>query len=140
MKSNGRHLSCCYPSKLENIDDFCSRAKAMLAEAGLSDHGFPMELLIREAMTNAMVHGNGLHEEKKVHVSLKMKGALLFIRVYDEGQGFDWSPCCACADDLLKESGRGLRIYERYASRFGFNRRGNGVVLSRRITRRYNDG
>jgi serine/threonine-protein kinase RsbW len=140
MKLNGRSLRRCYPTRLENIDDFCSQARAMLEERGLSDHRFPVELLIREAMTNAMVHGNGLVEGKKVFARITLSGNLLIIRVSDEGQGFDWSAPCACAGTPLKESGRGLTIYTHYASRIAFNRKGNSVVISRKIARRGKDG
>jgi len=140
MKANNRYLARCYATKLENIDDFCIQAKALLENAGLSDHGFPTEILLREAMTNAMLHGNGLREDKKVSVCLKLRGNLIIIRVCDEGQGFDRSTSGAAREDPLKESGRGLKIYTRYASRLAFNHKGNGVVLSRRITRREKDG
>jgi serine/threonine-protein kinase RsbW len=136
MRPIGRSLTCCYSTKLENIDAFCIKAKSMLEDADLSEQGFPAEILIREAMTNAMLHGNHLQEDKKVSVAVKLRGNLLIIRVCDEGPGFDWHRSYACADEPLKESGRGLKIYTHYASRLAFNRRGNGIILSRRITRR----
>jgi serine/threonine-protein kinase RsbW len=135
-----QRLSRCYPTKLEHIDDFCVLARNMLNAAGLLDQGFPAEILIREAMTNAMTHGNGLKEDMKVHACLALRGNLVIIRVSDEGPGFDWSGSKACTDQSLKESGRGLKIYTHYASRVAFNRRGNGVILSRRINRRREHG
>lgn len=133
-------LSRSFPTRLENIDAFCGEARALLEQEGLSGQAFPVELLVREAMTNAMAHGNRLQEDKQVSVSLSLRPGLIIIRVLDEGQGFDWSSSRACPGNALKESGRGLKIYDHYASRVMFNRKGNGVVLSRRITRREEHG
>jgi serine/threonine-protein kinase RsbW len=140
MNLAGLGLSRSYPSRLECIDDFCSQARNILVDAGLWEHAFPVEVLLREAITNAIVHGNKLDEGRKVSVSLKRRGNLLIIRVSDEGQGFECSSPTECEDVSPRESGRGLQLYEHYASRYGFNRRGNGIVLSRRINRRDNNG
>jgi serine/threonine-protein kinase RsbW len=139
MKLEGQGLCRRYSSRLEHIDDFCCQAESALEEAGLRDHAFSVEILLREAMTNAMLHGNQLKEGRTVTVSLKLRGNLIIIRVFDEGQGFECSRP-ACDETCPRESGRGLHIYTHYASRIGFNRRGNGVVLSRRITRREHNG
>jgi serine/threonine-protein kinase RsbW len=140
MKLEGHGLCRSYSSRLEHIDDFCGRAKNALEESGLKDHAFSVEILLREAMTNAILHGNHLEEGRQVSVCLKRRGNLIIIRVLDEGQGFACPSHSSCEEMSPKESGRGLQIYTHYASRVGFNRRGNGVVLSRRITRRERNG
>src|SRR5205807_9691264 len=48
------------------------------------------ELLLREALTNAVVHGCHANPALKIRCALRMKGPTLLIAVRDEGRAFDW--------------------------------------------------
>ena len=60
--------------------------------AGLLDrvNCFAAELLLREALTNAVVHGCHAESGKQVRCSMRLKGRRLLIVVDDDGDGFDW--------------------------------------------------
>jgi serine/threonine-protein kinase RsbW len=137
-----RHISIrrTYSSTMENVDTFCMVVTKAITDNGSTNDLFAIELLVREAMTNAIIHGNAYDKDKKVCALFRILGDLVIIRITDEGHGFDWSTVKACSPDPLKASGRGLKIYSLYASRLAFSRRGNSVILSRRMSGRKRDG
>lgn len=53
-------------------------------------NGFAPELLLREVLTNAVVHGCHTDPRKQVCCSLRVKGGRVLIAVEDTGDGFDW--------------------------------------------------
>src|SRR6185436_12959368 len=67
-----------------------------------------LALAVREAFINAVKHGNGMDENKKVEVEFERNGAWFRVRVRDEGRGFDWdhSPDPRAEVNLDRTSGR----------------------------------
>ena len=65
---------------------------------------------VREAVTNAIQHGNKLDTEKKVDISFRIHSDRILILVKDQGDGFnaDDIPNPLDSDNLLKPSGRGI--------------------------------
>jgi anti-sigma regulatory factor (Ser/Thr protein kinase) len=90
---------------------------------------FEAELLIREALTNAILHGCGADPRKQVRCWLRLRGKRLLIAVADEGEGFDWRAARAKPAEASDCSGRGLEILYRYASQVRFNDKGNLVTI-----------
>ena len=64
----------------------------------------------REAVTNAVLHGNGRDETKRVEIGYTTSESALVITVRDSGVGFDPEavPDPTAEQNLLKASGRGL--------------------------------
>jgi serine/threonine-protein kinase RsbW len=73
-------------------------------------------LAVTEATTNAIKHGNKSDPNKKVHISVDKQNNKLFIKIKDEGKGFDPAqvPDPTHPDNLLKDSGRGLYLMKFY--------------------------
>lgn len=88
-----------------------------------------MELLLREFLNNAMIHGNGLDAHKQVQMSFRIGIKWMRIQIADEGPGFDWRKARRTPPDADAESGRGLAIAMIYAQRVRFNRPGNQVTI-----------
>lgn len=68
-------------------------------------------LLLSEAVTNAIVHGNKEDPSKKVDVLVAIERETVISTVVDEGDGFDANqdtPDPLAEENLLKASGRGL--------------------------------
>jgi serine/threonine-protein kinase RsbW len=65
---------------------------------------------VREAVTNAIQHGNKLDQSKRVDISFEVAPDHLDISVKDEGNGFqiDKLPNPLDPENLLKPSGRGI--------------------------------
>ena len=100
-----------------------------VSEAGLSTVIDRQEfrLVIDEAVTNAMEHGNGWDPGKKVTVVISHSAGRLRIAIGDEGAGFRPETCPAVTGEL-KERGRGLPLI-RYYCDTAWNDRGNVVIL-----------
>lgn len=73
---------------------------------------YELNLILDEALTNAMEHGNRWNTEKRINVEMYHLNHYLFIGIEDEGEGFDHSTMQDYFDekDLLSSRGRGLRI------------------------------
>jgi serine/threonine-protein kinase RsbW len=93
---------------------------------------FAVELLAREALNNAVLHGCDGDPDQLVDFEIQFSGKTLCLIIQDAGPGFDWR--AIMREDLVDEekvNGRGLRIYSRYADRVVFNEPGNCVKLYR---------
>jgi serine/threonine-protein kinase RsbW len=98
-------------SRIESIGAVAEAAAEFLSRFGAGDDVvFAVDMAIREAVTNAVIHGNKQDENKNVVVSFSKSADALEIEVRDQGQGFD-PECVADPTDpgnLLKSSGRGI--------------------------------
>jgi serine/threonine-protein kinase RsbW len=90
---------------------------------------------LTEAVTNAIVHGNGSDDSKRVSISLhENKGGLSF-KVTDEGPGFDPNgvPDPTTADYLETCGGRGLFLMRHLSDECRFLRGGRTVEMRFRL-------
>ncbi|MHC1744386.1 MAG: ATP-binding protein [Syntrophobacteraceae bacterium] len=117
------------------VDDFCRDARELVVTAGHSDEIFPVELLLRESLNNAMIHGNGNDGAKRIRAKLRIGKKWILLSVADEGMGFDCGKTRNRAPDPDATCGRGLLIYALYANRVFFNGKGNHVCLWRSVIR-----
>jgi serine/threonine-protein kinase RsbW len=98
-----------------------------------------VELALREALNNAVVHGNRLDARKLVHVRCRCRvGKGISIIVSDRGQGFDASsvPDPVAVENLLAEHGRGIYLMKLAMDEVSFDERGTEVHICKRLARR----
>jgi serine/threonine-protein kinase RsbW len=91
-----------------------------------------VELALREALNNAVVHGNRLDARKLVHVRCRCKvGEGISLVVSDQGQGFDPSavPDPLSVDNLEAEHGRGIHLMKLAMDEVSFGQRGAEVHM-----------
>ena len=91
-----------------------------------------VELALREALSNAMLHGNRLDSRKLVHVRCccdGSKGVLIVVR--DQGQGFDPTqvPDPLAFENLAAEHGRGIHLMKLAMDEVSFERGGTEVQM-----------
>ena len=120
-----------FPSELEHINQAETETRRFLERAGLPDDIFPVCLVMREAMLNAVKHGNRYDPRKKVSYSLQLQDDILTMEIEDEGEGFEWQSHTPDRPAAESEHGRGLFIMRRYFSDFTFNQRGNKITLTK---------
>lgn len=99
------------PSHVEAVADAAAAATDFMRHCGASDEaGFGIEMAVREAVTNAVVHGNQEDEAKSVEVIFNCHGNELEIEVRDQGPGFEPEAVPDPTDpaNLMKTSGRGI--------------------------------
>jgi len=76
-----------------------------------NERRFDIVLAVREALTNAVFHGNGNRPGSTVSLRCRPEadGRSLVVAVADEGPGFDLEALCA-PEDPLSERGRGIPL------------------------------
>lgn len=90
---------------------------------------YHINLVLTEAMANAIRHANEGDPEKEVHITITIMGRSLNIKVYDQGQGFDI--CSLPSPDFknLDEHGRGVYIIRSLMDRVTYRKLKSGHVL-----------
>jgi serine/threonine-protein kinase RsbW len=91
-----------------------------------------VELALREAITNAVLHGNRMDARKLVHVRCCCEGAKgVFIVVRDQGHGFDHNnlPNPLAVENLDAEHGRGIHLMKLAMDEVSFERGGTEVHI-----------
>ena len=127
--SPARSLHRVIRSQLAQVDKVCLEIRAFLSAGGLAAKSFAVELIARECLNNAVIHGNQKHGNKKVRLELHPGRRWLRLKIADEGAGFNWRAAGRIAAGATAVNGRGLAIGRLYADRIAFNRRGNQITL-----------
>jgi anti-anti-sigma factor len=122
------------PATIEQAEELCLRARSFLAGYLAAGDLFAAELLLREAATNAVIHGCGCNRRLTVRCELHVTQDNLFLLVAHDGAGFDWRAAFANPEDPEGISGRGLAILNRYAAGLQFDRTGRQLILTRKLT------
>ena len=100
-----------FPSRIEAVSEAAAAVSEFLGRIGIDEGtAFGVDMAVREAVTNAVLHGNKLDEAKVVDLKLSNSPEAFEISVHDQGQGFDPSdiPDPTQEENLLKTSGRGI--------------------------------
>jgi len=118
---------------LEAIEKFCVEFRLWREKTCAGLDAFSGELLLREALTNSVVHGCSEDSSKRVWCVIRAKVGRVVIAIWDEGDGFDWRAAWNRESDLSDDHGRGLEIFRCYASSVRFNPKGNAVVLIKKF-------
>ena len=99
-------------------------------------------MALREALANAVKHGNKLNPEKRVFVQMVVEpDSELRIEVDDEGDGFDPDAVAdpTAPDNLLRASGRGIYYMRQFMDEVRFrtsDRGGTRLELVKRLNGR----
>jgi serine/threonine-protein kinase RsbW len=99
------------PSRIESINAAAAAAAEFMDRLGFSEViAYGVDMALREAVTNAVIHGNKRDETKHVVVTLSNSPGSLEIVVRDRGEGFEPADVADPTDpqNLLKGSGRGI--------------------------------
>lgn len=109
----------------------CRKIRFLLHSHGLCKVAFPVELLARECLNNALIHGNRNEADKSITVRLSLGREWIRLEVRDEGRGFGWRKAWQNRLDTAATAscGRGLQLCALYAGRVRFNRCGNQITL-----------
>jgi serine/threonine-protein kinase RsbW len=78
------------PSKVAAISPFVDRLMLLFRNCGcVPERESGVEIALREALANAIIHGNHENPRKHVHVCCRCELDEISIAVRDEGRGFD---------------------------------------------------
>lgn len=117
---------------LLNVDRCVDRIREFLEERNAPEHLFALSLLAREALNNAMIHGNGKDPDKRVRFRFQAQEDGFDLEIEDEGPGFDWKSRVQTCSGVEDVRGRGHEIYRNYARAVRYNEMGNVITLEYR--------
>jgi serine/threonine-protein kinase RsbW len=118
------------------VDETASEITLALKRLQRFDDAEPVALAIREALSNALVHGNHCDPEKTISISVALNGdGSVFASVKDSGSGFDPNavPNPLAVENLLSNHGRGIFLMRHFMDEMEFKfDRGTEVRMRRR--------
>ena len=121
------------PSRIESIDQAVVEVLKIAAGAGISeDEQYPIDMAVREAVANAVKHGNLLDETKQVEIAFSSSDNEFEITVRDFGKGFavEEIPDPTNPENLLKDSGRGILFIRTFMDEVEwFNHPEGGTII-----------
>src|SRR5580693_4673808 len=127
------------PSEISAISPLVERLMRLIEGSHcITGEENAVELALREALNNAVVHGNRLDAHKLVHVRCRCRvGKGISITVSDQGQGFDPSavPDPLSVENLELEHGRGIHIMKLAMDQVAFEQRGTEVHMCKSSAR-----
>ena len=100
-----------FPSRIEAVGEAAAAVSEFVNRLKLGeDVAFGVDMAVREAVTNAVVHGNKLDDTKVVELKLRNTPAVFEITVHDQGNGFNPNdvPDPTKDENILRTSGRGI--------------------------------
>ncbi len=121
-------------STVRVIDVAHAAAETMAGIAGFDeDDALNVAIAVREAVINAMLHGNKMDPTRKVEVNLRAGARSIQIRVRDHGIGFDLgaTPDPLAGDNLMRTTGRGILVMRAFVDSVEFKyREGRGMEVT----------
>jgi serine/threonine-protein kinase RsbW len=132
-RSSVLEIDSWMPSKIPAISPTVDRLMRLIEGSQcISGNEFDVELALREALGNAVVHGNHEDPEKKVHIRCRCgPGKGISIIVTDQGKGFDFGKVLAngLASEPAAAHGHGIQLIEAYMDDVHFARGGSEVHM-----------
>ena len=130
------HLEFDFPSDVSYIERVVSVVIRQCEEFSFPPRqcALNVPVALTEALSNAILRGNGDDRSKQVRVRAHVDDRALVMEVADEGNGFDYSTCMrdpTAPENLSREDGRGLYLMQRLMDRVErFSDHGNVVRLT----------
>lgn len=132
----GPHIALEYslPSEVTTISPFVDKLMLLLRNCGCVPEGVSdVEIALREALANAIIHGNHEDRRKHVHVTCQCEPDQVSIAVKDEGSGFDINavPDPTARENIGSVHGRGILVMKAVMDEVRFEE-GGAVVHMRK--------
>jgi serine/threonine-protein kinase RsbW len=129
-------LSESIPSQTDQIEPMADRFLRHLGDLVAADgHRDAIDLALREALVNAIVHGNKRDATKRVKVegyALPDRQVLIVVR--DEGEGFDPSILedPTKPENIERATGRGIFLIRQFMDEVQFRDQGREIQMKKK--------
>jgi serine/threonine-protein kinase RsbW len=124
-------------SQIALISPFVDQVMCFIAKCrNQKDSGLEIEMALREALANAIVHGNQENPHKRVDVTCRCTtDGEVSITVQDEGQGFDMKavPDPTTPENRLMKHGRGIYLMKTLMDEIRFEQGGALVFMRKKL-------
>ncbi len=127
-------LECSLPSEVTAISPFVDKLMLLLRTCSCVPEGVSdIEIASREAMANAIIHGNHEDHRKHVHITCRSEPDEVSIAVKDEGKGFDTDniPDPTALQNIGSIHGRGIHVMKALMDEVRFEE-GGAVIYMRK--------
>jgi serine/threonine-protein kinase RsbW len=119
------------------ISPFVDKLMLLLRNCGCVCEGVSdVEIALREALANAIVHGNHEDRRKHVHVTCRCEPEEVSIAVKDEGNGFDINNVTdpTAPENIRSVHGRGIHLMKALMDEVCFEEGGVVVHMRKRAS------
>jgi serine/threonine-protein kinase RsbW len=121
------------PSEVAAITPFVDQLMLLLRKCGcIPESKSDVEIALREALANAVIHGNHEDPRKLVHITCRCEPDEVSITVKDEGRGFDINKMAdpTAPENIGSVHGRGIYLMKAFMDEIRFEE--GGVVVRMR--------
>ena len=125
--------SICFASKFENVDLAEKFVNTIFEYEEVNEiHFGNIIIAVTESVNNAIEHGNSKNPEKEVALHYFKEDNKLGFVISDQGNGFDFEnlPDPTLAENLEKETGRGIFLMKNLADDVVFSDSGRSVEMT----------
>jgi len=120
------------PSNIASIDEAVVWAVEFAKNAGVAEDAiFGIDMAVREAVANAVKHGNQQDESKLVDIDLSSEDGRLEVNIRDYGAGFevDDVPDPRNPENLMKANGRGILFMQNFVDEVEWRNHPDGGMI-----------
>ncbi len=127
------------PSVVSMIDTVIGKIMGLIEQSHCWDDAESLDLVLREALANAIIHGNRSDPQKSVRICVALQAdCRMLIVVKDAGSGFDPGelPNPVVGQSLFAKHGRGIFLINRLMEdvQFSFDR-GTAIYMRRTLAK-----
>jgi serine/threonine-protein kinase RsbW len=125
---------CSFPSDMNIAHDLIEQVMEQVRLSGWSNkEEFAVNMALEEALINAIQHGNDSDPEKQVHFSCRLNDRRIYVRVEDNGSGFNPNavPDPTDPEHIMIASGRGVLLIKSFVSHVQWNDAGNIIEFEK---------
>jgi len=129
-------LEISLPSRIGSVEEAATAAEDFVTAQGLGDElAYAVDMAVREAVANAVKHGNKLDESKTVEITLGDVGESIEVTVRDHGVGFDVDgvPDPTDPEHLLNTNGRGILFMRSFMDEVEWTEAPGGGLIVRMV-------
>ena len=120
------------PSRVAAISPFVDKLMRLIRKCRCAEGESDVEIALREALANAIIHGNHENPRKRVYVRFRCEPDEVSLAVKDEGRGFDINKMAnpTAPENVGSVHGRGIYLMKALMDEVRFEE--GGVVVHMR--------
>jgi len=127
------------PSRIESVEAAAKAAEKFAETNGFGEEvRFAVDMAVREAVANAVKHGNKLDETKRVEITFENSDEGFEIIVRDFGRGFtvEEVPDPTNPENLMKGDGRGILFMRSFMDAVEWSNHASGGMIVKMLKKR----
>jgi len=119
-------------SDINHIASLDTIAQDLIKQYDFQPDKYPNILIsLTEAVSNAIIHGNEENSSKEVEISVNETDTGIWLKVSDEGTGFDYKsiPDPTTPENVVKQGGRGIFLIRDLSDKIIFLDNGSTIEM-----------